>query len=236
MHQNAFDTTQWSLVITARDRSSLAAREAFDGLARRYWQPLYAYVRRRGYTVHETEDLVQEFFARFIEKDYLQTVSADKGRFRSFLLACLKHFLADERDKHQAQKRGGGQKLLSIDADVVEGSLLPRVAAALSPDAAYDRAWAIAVLDESLRHLEGEYARQGKKTLFAALKPRLEGEEDLPYATLAVQLSLAEPALRKAAQRLRTRYRECVRQVISASLSPDESVEDELRLLFDALG
>jgi RNA polymerase sigma factor (sigma-70 family) len=236
MSPSAFDTTQWSFVAAARDGSSLAAREAFDGLARRYWQPLYAYVRRRGYSIHETEDLVQEFFARFIEKDYLQSVSADRGRFRSFLLACLKHFLADERDKQQAQKRGGGRKLLSIDAGLLEETLLPRVAAVPSPDAAYDRAWAIAVLDESLQRLEEEYARQGKGALFAALKPRLEGAEDLPYAALAAQLSLAEPALRKAAQRLRSRYRECVRQVIGASLTPEESVEDELRHLFAALG
>lgn len=236
MHQSAFDTTQWSLVAAARDGSSLAAREAFDGLARRYWQPLYAYVRRRGYTIHETEDLVQEFFARFIEKDYLQTVSADKGRFRSFLLACLKHFLADERDKQQAQKRGGGQKLLSIDADLLEETLLPRVATAPSPDAAYDRAWAIAVLDESLARLEAEYAKQANAAIFSLLKPRLEGNEDAPYSELAQALDLSEVAVRKAAQRLRKRYKDTVRKVIGESLSAHEQVNDELQLLFEALG
>lgn len=235
MSPDPFQSTQWSLVVTARDRSSIAARQAFDGLAQRYWQPLYAYVRRRGHSPEESEDLVQEFFARFIEKDYLQSVSSDKGRFRAFLLACLKHFLADERDKQQAQKRGGGLKALSFDAGEVEATIIPRTVAQ-SPDAAYDRAWAIAVLDESLARLEGAYTKDDKSALFTALKPRLQGVDELPYRDLAEELGLADAALRKAAQRLRQRYKETVRDVIRECLAPGENVEDELRYLFEALG
>lgn len=230
MRPDPFQTTQWSLVTTARDRSSLAAREAFDGLAQQYWHPLYTYVLRRGHSPEESEDLVQSFFVRFIEQDYLQTVSAEKGRFRAFLLACLKHFLADEYDKQQAQKRGGGMLALSIHAgDVAE------YAAAGSADAAYNRAWAIAVLDESITRVESEYNGQQKAALFKRLRPRLEGVEELPYRELAAELDLSETALRKAAQRLRRRYKEIVREVIRDSLAPGENVEVELRDLFDAL-
>jgi RNA polymerase sigma-70 factor (ECF subfamily) len=230
-----FETTQWSLVVAARDRSSVVARRAFDGLASKYWRPLYAYVRRRGHTAEEAEDLVQGFFLRFIAKDYLHSVSADKGRFRSFLLACIQHFLADEFDRQQALKRGGGQKAVAIDVDLIEATLLPRVSSIPSPEAAYDHAWAVSVLDESLELLESEYEEQAKGRLFGLLKPRLVGESEPTYSDVAEVEGLSEAAVRKAAQRLRRRYKQLVRKTIGNSVSSEDVVEDEMRLLFEAL-
>lgn len=232
----AFQTTRWSIVITARDQSSAAAREAFDGLARMYWKPLYAYVRRRGHSAEESEDLVQGFFARFIEKDYINAVSEDKGRFRAFLLTCIKRYMADEYDKATAQKRGGHARAMPLDTAGVESTIIAPVNTLASPDAAYDRAWAITVLDEALGRVGREYADRDLKTVFSILKPRIIGHDTRGYDAIAQELDTTEAAARKQVQRLRKRYKEAVRGVVRDSLRLDSDVEDELRILFDALG
>ena len=236
MCPDAFQTTQWSLLLSARYDSVDVAREAFDGLARIYWKPLYAYVRRRGHSVEESEDLVQGFFARFIEKDYLTSVSADKGRFRAFLLTCIKRYISDEHDKHQAQKRGGQLQQLSIDTVLMESTLLARVATVASPEAAYDRAWAICVLDEALLRMEKKNSSDGKARLFALLKSRLVGGGDRDYTDLAEETGLTEATLRKKVERVRKEYKAAVQAVVRDSLQLEVEVNDELKLLFKALG
>lgn len=235
MPADNFQTTQWSLVLTAKDRSADAAREAFDGLARMYWKPLYAYVRRRGYSVEESEDLAQGFFARFIEKGFLDEVAEDKGRFRAFLLTCIKRYIADEYDKQQAQKRGGGQEKVPIDMVLMESTIVAHLGSVTSPEAAYDRAWAITVLDEALARVAASHKTPGKVELFEALKHRLVGNDDRSYEDLAKETGFSEEALRKKVQRLRSRTREAFRHIIKDSLANEGDADDEIRLLFSAL-
>lgn len=236
MDPDPFSTTQWSVVVAARDASSAVARRALGELARTYWRPLYDYVRRRSYSPQDAEDMVQSFFLRFIEKNYLESVSAEKGRFRAFLLAALKHFLADEYDKKQAKKRGGAFRFFSMNTVDVESVSANYADAATDPEAAFHRAWAIAVLDETLVRLERQYREEGKGDLFTRLTPRLSGDESQPYDEIANALNMEAGAVRIAAHRLRRRYRTTLKGVIGETLNSGENIEDELRFLFTALG
>lgn len=235
MAQDPFMSTQWSMVLQARDASSVRARHALEELARAYWTPLHAYVRRRGYRPQEAEDLVQGFFLHFIEKEYLRSVSAEKGRFRAFLLACLKHFLADERDRSHALKRGGGRQDVSL-AHLPQDlpAALPNISDDL--DDAYHRDWAVAVLAEALRRVAEKYEREGKTPLFQALYPRLSGDESKTYDELSQALSLEIGAVRTAVHRLRRRYRASLEAVVLETVEDGRSLKDELRVLFAAVG
>ena len=172
----AFSATQWSVVLAAGGADSPRASEALIQLCRRYWTPLYVFVRRQGYTVHDAQDLTQGFFARLLEKQDLAAVNRTKGKFRSFLLAGMKHFLANERDRAQAQKRGGGIALISIDDGEAERRYRDEPAEQITAEQLFDRRWALTLLDQVLARLREEMANTGKAAQFDALKFCLTGE------------------------------------------------------------
>lgn len=197
-----------------------------------YWYPLYAYVRRCGYDSHEAEDLTQEFFARLLAKNYLADVDRAKGKFRSFLLASLKHFLANEWDRAQAKKRGGGHTIISLDA---ETRYRQEPMDELSADKLLDRQWAIALLDQVLARLGAEYADAGKSEVFEQLKNSLTGNRDsIPYAAIAAKLDTTEGAVKVAVHRLRQRYRKLLREEIAHTVASPAEIDEEIRHLFAA--
>jgi RNA polymerase sigma factor (sigma-70 family) len=226
-----FVTTHWSVVLTAGRSDTPRARAALETLCQSYWHPLYAYVRRRGYSPEDAQDLTQEFFARLLEHNRVGSVNPEKGRFRSFLLACMNHFLSDEWDKARAQKRGGG-KVRFLDLREAETKLDQQSAATLTPEKAYERRWAITLLEQVYQRLAQDYARQDKMALFEVLRGSLAGAGGTaPYAELARQLSMTEGAVKVAVHRLRHRYRELLRETIAETVSTPEEAEDELLYL-----
>ena len=231
-----FAETHWSLVLAARTTSPDAAA-ALAGLCQAYWYPLYAFVRRQGHGPHDAQDLTQEFFARLLAKNYLADVDRTKGRFRSFLLASIKNFLANEWDRARAQKRGGGDTVLSLDATSAESRYaLEPVDAATTADKLYDRRWALTLLDRAINRLRDEFVRDDKTALFDELKFALTGDKgDASHAAVADRLGMTEGAVKAAAHRLRKRYRELLRAEIAEPVATPAEVEEELRQLFAAL-
>jgi RNA polymerase sigma factor (sigma-70 family) len=232
-----FTPTHWSVVLAAAGRAdSTHARDALEKLCRNYWLPIYVFVRRQGHTPHDAQDLTQEFFARLLGKNYLAGVQREKGRFRSFLLASVKHFLANEWDKANAQKRGGGRVPISIDTTLGENSFRIEPADALTAEKIYERRWALALLEQVLRRLREEYTRDGKEKQFNELKSTLtEGSRTVPYAEIATRLRTSEGAVKVAVHRLRQRYRELLRAEIADTVANPAEVDDEIRNLFAAL-
>jgi RNA polymerase sigma-70 factor (ECF subfamily) len=232
-----FVTTHWSAVLTAGRSDTTRARAALEQLCRNYWQPLYAYVRRTGHSREEAEDLTQEFFARLLVQNTVARADPARGRFRSFLLASLKHFLAHEWEKARAQKRGGGAPLIPLEFDTAETRCAQPVALGDSPDRAFDRQWALALLEVVLGKLRREYSDAGREDLFLGLKDTLSGgRAEIAYRDLGARLGLSEGAVKVAAHRLRHRYRELLREEIANTVAGPEGVEEELRQLFAALG
>jgi RNA polymerase sigma-70 factor (ECF subfamily) len=232
-----FATTHWSLVIAARDQPAPQARDALAALCRAYWYPLYAFVRRQGHAADQAQDLTQEFFAQLLEKDFLQVVDRDKGKFRSFLLTACKHFLANQRDRALARKRGGDRVHLSIDLDVAEGCYSREPAHDLTPERLFARRWALTLLEQVVVRLQEESRRNGKALLFERLKECLVGEKGvLCYDQVAQEFGLTEGAVRVAVHRLRKRYRELLCEEIAHTVHDPEQIEDEIRDLFTALG
>jgi RNA polymerase sigma factor (sigma-70 family) len=223
-------------VLSAGRKSSPQSDSALGELCRSYWFPLYAYVRRRGHTREDAEDLVQAFFARFLEKNYLEGLRAERGKFRAFLLASLKHFLANEWDKSQRQKRGGGLEHLSLDWQSADNRYHLDPPDKESPDRAFDRQWALALLERVIMRLREECASQGKAPLFEHAKGYLMvSEATIPYHEAAQRLKMDEGAVRVAVHRLRKRYRELLRDEIAQTLSDPAQVAEELRSLQAAL-
>jgi RNA polymerase sigma-70 factor (ECF subfamily) len=230
-----FATTHWTVVLAAGRRTTPQSDHALEELCQVYWYPLYAYVRRHGHSKEDAEDLTQGFFARFLKRNYLEGLTSEKGRFRAFLLAALKHFLSNERDRAMCQKRGGGETVLSLDWQDAETRYQIEPADNLSPDKLYDRAWAIMLLEKVIARLRDESAAEGKATLFEHLKPFLMvGKGAIPYAQAAADLGLNEGAARVAVHRLRRRYRELLREEIAQTLSDPAMLEEELHALFNA--
>ncbi len=228
-----FHTTQWSVVVSARgDRSG--ARVALEKLCQAYWYPLYAFVRRQGLSGHDAQDLTQEFFARLLEKDWLAGVDRERGRFRSWLLAALKHFLANEWTRNRTQKRGGDAVLFSFDELDAE-SRLRHEPATDSPEQIYDRRWAMTLLEQVMARLRTEMAGAGKLGHFEALKFCLAGEKS-GYAEVGGRLGMSEGAVKVAVHRLRERYRALLRAEIAETVATEEDLDDELRALLAALG
>lgn len=233
----AFVTTQWTAVLTAGRGDAACARPALEQLCRNYWPPLYAYVRRLGYSASDAQDLTQGFFVRLLERKTVAKADRERGRFRSFLLATMKHYLAHEREKAHALKRRGQWEVLSLKLDTAETRCIEAVASGDTPDRAYDRQWALALLELVLARLRQEYADSGRDSLFLALKETLSGgRSEIPYLELGRQLNLSEGAVKVAAHRLRKRYRELLREEIAQTVSGPAEVEDEIRNLFAALG
>ncbi len=226
-----FGQTQWSVVLSAAGRRNPSqAAESLEKLCSLYWRPLYAYLRHQGESPHDAQDLTQEFFFRLLKKDYLNAVDQGKGRFRSFLLAALKHFLANERDRARAQKRGGGLSPLSLDFTGEETQLGFQPTDKVTPETLFERRWATTLLEQALARLRREYAGQGKEPLFEQLKTTLtEGRGSVAYSALAASLNMSEAAVKMAVHRLRQRYRDCLRAEIAQTVATAEEVEDELR-------
>jgi RNA polymerase sigma factor (sigma-70 family) len=230
-----FRTTQWSLVLMAPRSDSTWSRQALETLCRTYWPPIYWFVRRRGYTPDDARDLTQEFFTRLIEKQALGQVDPAKGKFRSFLLASMKHFLANEWDKANAQKRGGGKALFSIDDGSLETASHNEPVDEQTPEKTFQRRWAITVLNQVLQLLHDEHAADGKIDLFEQLKPVLTGNGgDDGYAQVAQRLGMSDTAVKTAAFRLRKRYGHLLREQIAQTVADPAEIEDELRDLFSA--
>jgi RNA polymerase sigma-70 factor (ECF subfamily) len=231
-----FATTHWSVVVAARDGEAEQAQAALADLCRVYWYPLYAYVRRQGYPADRAQDLTQEFFARLLEKDFLGAVDQEKGKFRAFLLAACKHFLANERDRARAQKRGGGRPCLSLDFDDAEERYGREPEHGQTAEKLFERRWALALLDGVLDRLSAEHAARGKGVLFDRLRGFLLGERQPGgYAGAAAELGLTEGAVKVAVHRLRQRYRELLREEIGRTVDDPEDIDDEIRALFAAL-
>lgn len=232
-----FATTRWTLVLAAGDAGAAEGREALEQLCRAYWFPLYAYIRRRGHDAHAAEDLTQGFFARLLERNDLARLTREGGKFRSFLLTTLNHFLANEHERNQALKRGGGRPLLSLDDDSAEDRYLREPAHAESPDRLYERQWALALMEGAFMRLEAEQASTGKAATFAALRPFLSREPDPgEYAPLAARLELAPGTLAVQVHRLRERYRQLVRAAVADTVDNPLDVDAEMRHLRAALG
>jgi RNA polymerase sigma factor (sigma-70 family) len=227
-----FTTTHWSVVLSAGDHESPQAADALERLCRTYWYPLYAYVRRDGSSPEDAQDLTQAFFERFLEKDYLADVRREKGRFRSFLLACLRHFLADERDRARAIKRGGGRMPLSLDAQDAEGRYLMEPRNELTAETIFERRWALTVLESARARLRDDYARAGKIERFEALEKFLPGEQaDCTYAQAASRLGLAAGTIKWEVNQLKKRYRELLRAEIAHTVPSADEVNEEVRHL-----
>jgi len=232
-----FLTTRWSVVLAARHDASPEVGAALETLCRTYWYPLYAWVRRQGHNPHDAQDLTQEFFARLLQKDYLQAAAREKGRFRTFLIVALKRFLANERDRARAQKRGGGQALLSLDTATAESRYQIEPAATLSADLIYERRWALTLLEQTMTALREEFTSAGKQREFESLKTFLTAERgEIPYSEIAAKLGINESAARVSVHRLRKRFREVFRQQIAHTVARPEDVEEEMRYLLTALG
>jgi RNA polymerase sigma-70 factor (ECF subfamily) len=224
-----FATTHWSVVLSAGRHDTTRSRDALAGLCRTYWPVLHAYVRRRGFSPQDAEDLTQEFFARLLEHNWIARADAQKGRFRSFLLTALRRFLADEWDKARAQKRGGGRPAVSLDCELA-GPDAPA-------DAAYDRQWALALLERTMARLRAEFEQAGKAREFEGLKTFLTTDrKEIAYAAAAAASGLSEGAARVAVHRLRRRYRELFREEIARTVAGPGEVEAELRHLIAVLG
>lgn len=210
------------------------AQNALAALCRTYWPPLYAYVRRRGQSAHDAQDLTQAFFARLLERGWIQRADPDKGRFRTFLLTALQRFLSDEWDRARALKRGGALPPVSLDA--LEADYQSAAATTLSADRLYDRQWALALLDRTLQRLEAECARAGRADEFAHLKPFLTADrEELHYADVARAAGLTEGAARVAVHRLRRQYRRLFREEIAQTVDTPAEIEAEVRHLLQSL-
>jgi RNA polymerase sigma-70 factor (ECF subfamily) len=225
-------------VLVAGEGFGEASQEALATLCRVYWYPLYAFVRREGYTPDDAQDLTQAFFARLLEKKYLRDCDRDRGRFRSFLLASLKHFLSNERDHDRAQKRGGGVCSLSLDVVIGMGesrySIEPRCD--LTPERIFERQWALTVLDQVFSRLKSEMATSGKADYFERMKPFLVGaEEHIPYKDLANRFETTEGALKIAIHRLRRRFREVLRDEIAQTVVDADEIQEEIRYLISVL-
>jgi RNA polymerase sigma factor (sigma-70 family) len=234
--RDVFVTTRWTVVLAAGRKSSPESDRALATLCQTYWYPLYAYVRRRGHSKEEAEDLVQGFFERFLARNYLAGLASEQGRFRAFLLASMKHFLANEWDKANRLKRGGHIGHLSLDWQDAETRYHLDPPDLASPDRLFDREWALALLARVVDRLASECAREGKAALFARARSFLAlGSEAIPYNEAARELGLEEGALRVAVHRLRKRYRQLLREEIAQTLIDPAAVEEELKSLRAAL-
>jgi DNA-directed RNA polymerase specialized sigma24 family protein len=231
----SFPNTRWSVVLAARQRESPESAAALEAICRAYWYPLYAFVRRSGQAPADAQDLTQEFFRRLLEKHWLDAADRAKGKLRTFLVVALKKFISNEWHRASAQRRGGGQAHVPIDTVFAES----RYAAdhhALAPDAAFDRQWALTLLEVAINRLREEFAAAGKAADFEILKHCLPvGSGPADYAAIAGKLGVNEGAARVAAHRVRKRFRQIYREEISRTLADDADLEAELRHLAGAL-
>jgi RNA polymerase sigma factor (sigma-70 family) len=236
-HSGQFQTTHWSTVITAGPNDSEAASAAMARLCQTYWQPLFLYIRRLGHGPEDAQDLTQEFFARLLAKDYLKAVDRAKGKFRSFLLTAVKRFLANEWDRANRQKRGGGMEVLSLESEDFGGRHPGGLVDDRTPDKVFEQRWAAVLLEQVFTRLAVEMAADGKENLFQELRGFLTGGTDgNSYPEMARRLEMSEGTVRVNVHRLRQRYRQLLRLEIAHTVDSPEGIDDEIRCLFAALG
>lgn len=234
-----FPTTQWSVILSARLAGGGQSREALAQLCQAYWPPLYTYLRKTGHPRDQAEDHVQGFFAKFLEKNFLENLDPAAGRFRSYLLGALKHYLSHERDRATARKRGGASKPLPLELDTEkeERQYIVEPATDVTPEKLYERRWALALLDQVLARLQADYEQAGKGKLYSVLIAFLPGARaSLSTGEAAHRLEISVDAVRVAIFRLRRRYRECLYQTIAPTVSTPADVKDEIRHLLEVLG
>lgn len=232
----AFTTTRWSVVLAAGHEDASRASSALEHLCAAYWYPLYAYVRRQGHGPEDAQDLTQDFFARFIGKGYFRRADPARGRFRTFLLTSLKHFLVNEWHKGQAERRGGGVTPVSWDQHEAEERYRLEPTDGLTPETIYERRWAVTLLEGVLARLREEFQADGKAKLFEAIKSCVsDPTETESSAGIAARLGMTEGAVRAAAHRLRGRYRELLRAEVARVVAAPADVDDEIRHLVAAL-
>ncbi len=230
-----FVTTHWTAVLDAGRNDTTRAHDALATLCQSYWYPLYAYVRHRGYSPHDAQDLTQTFFARLLEKNTLSKITRDKGKFRSFLLTVLDNFLRDEWRRAKAEKRGA-LNAISLDAGSAETRFQDEPIDSTSAETIFERNWALALLEQAFQQVEREYQEEGKADLFAKLKFCLTGERSaIAYDSLAARLKTSEGNIKVMVHRLRHRYREVLRAEVAHTVSDPSEIETELRHLFNAL-
>ena len=235
-HVTLFLTTRWSIVLAARGAQSEEAAHAMESLCRAYWQPLYIYARRQGHPPQDAEDATQGFFARLLEKGFLHAVQQERGRFRQFMLMAFQRHLANEWDHARRLKRGGGQQAVPLDTVLGEKLYREETPPQASADEAYDRRWALTLLEQTLGRLRAEYEQTGRERDFAILKQQLVAPHgQASYADLAAQLGSTEGAVRVAVHRLRKRFREIFREEIAQTVTGEDDLEDEIRHLIGVL-
>jgi RNA polymerase sigma-70 factor (ECF subfamily) len=234
---SVFATTHWSVVLAATDTDSPGAQQALEQLCRTYWYPLYCFVRRQGYRAEDAQDFTQEFFARFLERKYFGLADPARGRFRSFLLKCLKNFLAEQHRHAVRLKRGGGHTVLQLGAQQdVEERFVAEPADNATPETIYDQRWAMTLLERVLQRLGEELAAAGNAERFAELKGHLWGEAGgAAYGEIGERLGMSEGAVKVAVHRLRERYRELLREEVAHTVARHEDIDDELRYLIAAI-
>jgi len=234
--RGVFPTTHWSLVLAAADERSSGAGDALESLCRAYWYPLYVYLRRKGYSAADAQDLTQEFFSRLLSKDYLSIADRNRGKFRSFLLGSMEHFLAREWNKAHAQKRGGGRSHFSLNEKDSENRYRIEPADTLTPDKVFDRRWATTLLDQAMAKLREECISDDKGDLFSKVQYLLPGERGTAsYAQIAADLNISEDAIKMAVHRLRRCYGELVRAEIAHRVASPREAQEELQYLFAVL-
>jgi DNA-directed RNA polymerase specialized sigma24 family protein len=232
----AFGTTHWSVVIAASHRESPQAAEALEKLCSTYWYPLYACVRRQGYSPEDAQDLTQDFFTRLLARDYLARADPHWGKFRSFLLAGLERFLCDEWDKVHRLKRGGGQKAISFDAQLAEERYRLEPVEPMTPERLFERSWAMTLLEHAAGRLRQEYVSAGKADQYEQLTDfRLDVPEQPAYAQAATHLGLSESAVKSAIYRLRQRHHQLVREEIVQTLADPAEVDEEIQYLLKVI-
>lgn len=232
-----FATTHWSVVLAAGRSDRAAAAAALDRLCQEYWFPVYSFVRRKGHDAHQAEDLTQGFFAKLLEKNWLESADPNRGRFRTFLLTAVTRFLANEYDRDQALKRGGGQRVLSFDAHDAEGRYQLEPATDATPEKLFEQQWAHQILAVVLDKLRDEFDGGGRAGRFEILKNFLIGDgESMPYAAAAAQLGLTESAVKSGIYRLRQRFAELLRGEIAQTVETESEVDAEISHLMNMLG
>jgi len=234
--QPLFATTHWSVVLAAAEEETPEAAAALEQLCRTYWYPLYVFIRRQGYGVADAEDLTQGFFAHILSRRFLQRASRDKGRFRSFILSSLKYFMADELAKLHAQKRGGGQTPVFLDAHSAEERYRLEPVEVMDPEKLFERRWAMTLLERVLQRLEAEFVEAGKGRVFERLCDFLLGDPgSATYHEAASSLGMGEGAVRMTVHRMRQRYQELFREEIAQTVAAPGEAEEETRHVFAAI-
>ena len=231
-HRRAvFATTHWSVVLKAGGDSTSVVKQALETLCQTYWFPLYAYVRRCGHSPSDAEDLTQGFFERLLRLESIADVRREKGKFRSFLLASMNHFLADDRERSMAKKRNAA-RTVPLDISTAETRYSSEPSTDSSPDRLFERQWAMALLESTLQNLREEYESAGKGKLFMDLRFALSGDRNsIPYNQLAESLQMSEESLRVAVHRLRQRYRQVLRLTVGNTVANPSEIPDELDYL-----